>query len=137
MKDSCINKIITNSNHIWKAGVADINISDHQLIYFIKKKNKESHTKSEFLGRSYRNVDIHLFHKHLENINWNSFDEANDPNQLWEIMCNNIKTALDDICPLKKFKIKMYKEPWISHELLELINDKDSLLKKAKRTTKN
>ena len=49
-------------------------------------------------------------------------------------MLNNIETALNKICPLRTFRIKKYKEPWITQELLELIKDKDRLLKKAKRT---
>ena len=53
---------------------------------------------------------------------------------MWDIMIENINSSLDEICPMKNFKIKKYKEPWISQELLELIKDKDSLLKKAKQS---
>ena len=49
-------------------------------------------------------------------------------------MLKNIKASLDEICPLKIFKIKKFKEPWVSQELLEIIKDKDILLKKAKKT---
>ena len=49
-------------------------------------------------------------------------------------MLENIKESLDELCPLKTFKIKKYKEPWLNQELLELIKDKDIYLKKAKRT---
>ena len=38
------------------------------------------------------------------------------------------------MCPLKTFKIKQKKDPWITSELLELIKDKDYALKCAKRT---
>ena len=48
-------------------------------------------------------------------------------------MIDNIESALDELYPLKTFKIRKYKEHWISQELLELIRDKDILLKKAKK----
>ena len=39
IKDSYIDQIITNTNHILHAGVADLNISDHQMT-FEKRKLK-------------------------------------------------------------------------------------------------
>ena len=133
-KDSCIDQIITNSNHILEAGVADINISDHQLIYYVKKKGKDQTTKTSFKGRSYRNYDLEIFKNLLDDQNWDRFQQNEDPNILWDIMSGNIENAIDDLCPLKTFKIKKYKEPWITQELLELIKQKDVRLKKAKRT---
>ena len=58
-KNSCIDQIVTNSNHIYQTGVADLNISDHQLVYFVKKKNKDHPIKTTFEGRSYRNYNTH------------------------------------------------------------------------------
>ena len=114
--------------------MADINISDHQLIYFIKKKQRDIPTKTTFEGRSYRNYDCELLSERLDEHDWNRFYIEAVPNILWDIMLNNIETTLNEICPLRTFRIKKYKEPWITQELLELIKDKDSLLKKAKRT---
>ena len=65
-KNSCIDQIVTDSNHIQHAGVADLNISDHQLIYFVKKKNKEHSVKISFEGRSYRNYDDQIFKNNLD-----------------------------------------------------------------------
>ena len=63
-----------------------------------------------------------------------SFFQNDNPDVLWDIMMNNITLALDQLCPKKTFKIKKYKEPLISQELLELIKDKDLMLKKAKKS---
>ena len=64
-KNSCIDQIITNSKLILEAG---INISDHQLIYFIKKKQKDIPTKTTFEGRLYRNYDCDYYLKGLMNM---------------------------------------------------------------------
>ena len=53
----------------------------------------------------------------------------------WDEMERIIRKTIDDMCPLKTFKIKQEKEPWISNQLIELIKDKDyalSTLKKEK-----
>ena len=133
-KNSCIDQIITNSNHIFQAGVSDVNMSDHQLIFFVQKKNKDIPTKTKFDGRSYRNYEYQRFVEILGNQHWGNYNQLDDPNQMWDIMLENITKSLDEICPQKTFKIKKYKEPWINQELLEIIKDKDALLKKAKRT---
>ena len=41
---------------------------------------------------------------------------------------------MNNQCPLKEFKIKKLKEPWVTPELLEFIKDKDMALRKAKKT---
>ena len=37
------------------------------------------------------------------------------------------------MCPLKKFKVAQAKEPWVTNEILEMIKDKDRLLRRAKQ----
>ena len=54
----------------------------------------------------------------------------------WAYFHNAIKNILDELCPIKKFKINKLKQPWITPHLLELIKDKDFKLKKAKKTKK-
>ena len=44
-----------------------------------------------------------------------------------------INDILNLNCPIKSYRIKQEKEPWITPPLLELIKDKDSALRKAKR----
>ena len=41
--------------------------------------------------------------------------------------------SIDNMCPVKKFKIKQVKEAWITPQLLELIKDKDHAMKKPKK----
>ena len=37
---------------------------------------------------------------------------------------------------MRKFKVKEVREPWITNESIEAINDKDRLLRKAKKSGK-
>ena len=41
-------------------------------------------------------------------------------------------TVIDEMCPLKQYKVAQSKEPWVTNEILELIKDKDRLLRRAK-----
>ena len=46
-------------------------------------------------------------------------------------MTNIIEGIVDEMCPVKKFGIHQVKQPWISPPVIELIKDKDAILKRA------
>ena len=48
-------------------------------------------------------------------------------------MKTNIEGIIDIMCPMKTFRINQIKQPWITPPLIELIKDKDKILKKAKK----
>ena len=52
-------------------------------------------------------------------------------------MLDIIEESIESFCPTKEIKIKKLKEEWVTQELLEFINDKDDLLRLAKRTNNN
>ena len=133
-KDSCIDHIYSNSGCILESGVLDVNISDHELVYLVRKKQKTVNVKYEFMGRSYVGYDSDAVNTLLANDTWDDFYNNTDPNRLWNIFKNKILSAIDILCPQTKFEIKKFKEPWLSNEILEFIKDKDRALKKAKRT---
>ena len=85
------------------------------------------------MGRSYRNYNRENFQKNIRDSNWVNFDESATVTGKWEIFENIIRENIDIMCPLKNFKIKQKKEPWITNELLELIKDKDLMLRRAKK----
>ena len=94
-----------------ESGTLDVNISDHLLIYFIRKKNKVKTEKVNFRGRSYRNlVDDELRDKLLD-YNWTSFGD-NGIDDCWNIMHFRIDAVLNKLCPMKDFKFAKQKPKW-------------------------
>ena len=131
---SLIDHVYTNSKIILESGNITLNISDHDLIYIIRKKEKSHHSKLSFKGRSYRNYDREVFQENLEGLNWDEFYNSSTPDQAWNILRTNIQNEIEIMCPIKDIKISKQKDPWITEEILELINDKNDLLNEAKRT---
>ena len=136
-KNSCLDLIGTNSDNIAYSGVCNVNISDHELVFFTRKKIKVKIGKTPFKGRSYKNFDEDIFTRKLLNKNWQEFLNNHDPTLLWDILYQNIKQIIDVMCPLKDYRVKNSNKPWITDELLEQIKDKDRALKRAKRTKKD
>ena len=134
--NSCLDLILTDSEHVKNCGTLDVNLSDHEMIFVTRKMDSIIHKKTEFVGRSYRKYDKEKFTQNLQLCNWDNFYSTDNPDYAWELMYDYIKVEIDIMCPQKHFKIKNKKDPWISDELLEQIKDKDNLLKKAKKSNK-
>ena len=136
-RDSCLDLICTNSDHIANVMVCNINLSDHEMVVFTRKKVKTKFEKIAFTGRSYKNYDKNNFTERLLNQNWECFETETNPETLWNKMAENITLCIEKICPLKKFRVRSSDKPWFTNELLEQIKDKDRALKKAKKTGKS
>ena len=54
---SLLDLVLTNSKYISKSGTLNHYISDHQPIFVVKKKGRDSRPTVDFQGRSYRNFD--------------------------------------------------------------------------------
>ena len=45
-----------------------------------------------------------------------------------------LEKEIEEICPVKDFSVRKYDDPWITNEIIELIRDKDDLIRLAKRS---
>ena len=126
-----IDLIFSNSDF-----VLDMNLSDHLAVAVTRKKCKQHKTRTEFKGRSYRNYVQEDFQNRLLLHNWDRFFEERDPNVLWDFMYSIIIEEINEMCPVKSFKVYERREPWITNEALEEIKDKDRILNRARRTGK-
>ena len=105
IRDTCINLFITNSKIISHYGVSNVSLSDHQMILLTLKKLKIKKKKCDFTGRSYRNYNIDNFQSNLQNHSWEGFDNARTVTEKWKILINKITYEIDQVCPLRNFKL--------------------------------
>ena len=129
-----IDLIFTNCDKIADKGTKNLNLSDHELVFVTKKKLKNTKCSTSFTGRSYRNYNKEEFCDLLIDRDWTDFFRIQDPDRAWSYLEKIIADVLDYMCPIKDIKIKQTKEPWMSNDIIELICDKNNLLKKAKKT---
>ena len=136
LKSSCIDNIFSNSDNILRSGVLDWNFSDHLAISIKRKRTRVVHTKVEFKGRSYKNYLKEDLQLELLQKNWELFYNSRDPCYCWEQIESSVRVYLDRTCPIKSFRVKEARDPWVTNELLEEIKDKDHTIRVAKRTGK-
>ena len=131
--NSLLDLILTNSKYISLSSALDHFLSDHQPIFVVKKKMRDNRPSVDFKGRSYRSYDRRKFRDGLLVQNWEEFYKIQDPNSAWDYILSQIQHILDDMCPIKTFKIKNYRPEWITPELIEQIKDRDYFDMKAKK----
>ena len=76
---SLLDLAITNSKYVSTAGTLDYFISDHQPIYLVHKKGRDTRDTAEFKGRSYRNFDRSDFKAKLQELDWRDINTLDDP----------------------------------------------------------
>ena len=53
--------------------------------------------------------------------------------EAWSNFCTIFTHVLDSVAPLKEVRIKQRSEPWMTHDILVNIRERDSLLRKFKK----
>ena len=129
--NSTIDLILTNSEHISVSGVLNMNVSDHETIFLTRKKKKEKFVTKFIDARSYVQYNKDQFQDRLLQLDWTDFYSLDSVNDLWDCFLTHVTHVADTLCPVKKVRIKDKPEQdaWISHEILEMIQDKIRLQK--------
>ena len=107
--NSLLDIALSNSKFINSSGTLDHFISDHQPIYLLHKKSRDTRPKMQFQGRSYRHFDMGSFKRKLAEADWAPFYASNDVGSAWSLMQNIIVTILDKMCPIRTFHIRNYR----------------------------
>ena len=136
-----IDHLSTNRpNYISSSGVIKISMSDHYMIYGVRKLSgrcpvERKQIKTEF--RCLRNYDREAFLSDLRSINWEmatptTFD---DPNLLANNFHDLFHSMLDVHAPLKtrKHTTVHAPSPWITPYIKNLIYERDRAKRKAER----
>ena len=131
---SLIDLALTNSKFVSNSGTLEHYISDHQPIFIIHKKGRDTRKTVQFQGRSYRTYDKDVFKKKLLEGDWDTVYRSSTPDQAWAYILGNVTAVLDGMCPLRRFKIKNYKPEWMTNELIEQVKDRDYFYHRAKTT---
>ena len=120
---SLINHIVTNTpEKISDSGVILTGISDHSLVFAIRKISvikKQEHTVQI---RNMKNFNEEKFIAELSKQEWEYvYFFADDPNALWEIWKRIFSEVLDKHAPLQHKKLHSKKVPWITNNIKKLI----------------
>ena len=130
---SLIDHIVTNTpEKISDSGVIHTGISDHSLVFAIRKIYVVKKDEHSIEIRNIKNFNENKFISKLMQQHWEYiYYCAEDPNAMWEIWKSIFLEVLDKHAPLQHKKLRSKKVPWITSSIKELINRRGKLKRKA------
>ena len=130
---SLIDHIVTNTpEKISASGVIHTGISDHSLIFAIRKISIMNKQENTIKIRNMKNFNEHNFINELQEQHWEyMYFFATDPNCMWEIWKTLFLEVLNKHAPIQNKKVRSKNVPWITRRIKELIISRDKLKRKA------
>ena len=125
----------TNSTEkIARAGVIHIGISDHSLIYAIRKTNPTTKTGTNIRTIKFRNMkrfDQQQFIADLLGQPWGRVVLQKDTNSMWSCCKEMFLEILNKHAPIQNERTRSFNVTWLTKEIKELIHNRVKLKRKA------
>ena len=110
------------------SGTHSLGISDHSLIYLIRKSNCQViNTNFPVAMRQFKNFNDEEFLNDLRQVDWTEVNLLNDPNDRWS---DWLSAILDIHAPFSNKRLRCKKSPWINSLLIQKMRERDSLKKR-------
>lgn len=88
-------------------------ISDHHLIYLVKKKITMKKDRISISGRDYKKMDEEKLTSKLATHNWGRFVAMDCPILAWEYFFKIVCDTVNEICPIKEFLFSVSRPPLV------------------------
>ena len=129
-----LEQLIKEPNNISNSGVIDLGMSDHSLIYAVKKVTMRKYTRqTRSKVRNFKRFNETDFIEELSRIPWYLATQYMNPNDNWHVWKSFFLEALDRHAPLIYKSIKHNSVPWINSNIKKLIRSRDYHKKRAKQ----
>ena len=134
---SLIDHFITKSReNVILSGVYPLSISDHSLIFAVRKIGTPRGNPRFIESRSFKNFDQNRFKLDLQNANWPPIGSVNNANDYWSKWKSIFLEIVDKHAPCRTKKVRSRPSPWITSEIKKQMYSRDKLKKKAMKTNK-
>lgn len=130
-----IDHMYVKAQFITSLGCVNFGVSDHYLIYLVKKK--ETVDKPEITmvsGRNYQFFCSETIQQYLLTVNWGRFYGTSCPNTAWSIISNVILDLTNELFPVRSFRVRKDQPIWYTDEIISASSKYDRLRKLSKRS---
>ena len=118
-------------HHIVRTGVSHLGISDHSLIYAVRRLSIPRQNPRILEKRCFKDFEDDLFVADLGNQPWNSISLIDDPNDMLHIWSRLFLEVLDKHAPIRRKRVRNAVSPWLSPHIKRLMFERDVLKKRA------
>ena len=123
-----------NDDKILEAGVVDLGISDHSLVYIYRKISIPKEPSKIVFSRQFENYSSYQFKEELS-FYTSRYSTSNDPNVLWNEFKSNFLAVAEKHAPIRQRRVKREHKPWLTKEINRLMYHRDYLKRQSVRFT--
>ena len=129
---STIDLILSNTpENIVSSGVSHVGISDHSLIYAVRKFVFPKSKSIMREVRDFKHFSDRDFYNDLSQVPWEIISTFSDPNECWCVWKSFFIEILDAHAPLRYKRTKVNAVPWMTTIIKNEIRNRDYHKKKA------
>ena len=132
-----IDVIMTNDgSSVQQTKVIPLSLSDHDCVTCVRKINHRKTPFRTITCRDYSKYNHTELARDVENHDWNPVYTAKNVNTAWDYLKQVLTSIVDRHAPLITKRIKGRQCPWMSHEIKTIMDTRDKILRKARKTNK-
>ena len=130
-----IDVFITNKeDNISHSGVYTLSISDHNLIYALRKIGLPRGQPKFIQSRNFKHFSEKNFLTDLKNASWPVFESGMEINSAWNAWKNIFLNIVNKHAPRRVMRVRNKPAPWLNSQLKEEMYERDWLKNKASET---
>ena len=125
----------TNPEKHISSGVFNTAVSDHYLIFTVYGDNKPSTASKKVIQwRDFKHFDHDKFAETLTSMSFESVCQCTSVDEALELWHSMLMEAVDVYAPFKQKRLRSNPCPWISGNVIQLMNTRDFYHRKATQT---
>ena len=137
VNESKINESISDDEisisgfHLIRKGDIYLGISDHSLVFTVRKFVAPKSWKNVRYVRNFKNFDTTAFLNDLSQMPWENVTQYENPNLCWQLWKSFYLQVLNRHAPFRRMRIRGNSLPWITPNIKNLMRARDFHKKKA------
>ena len=124
----------TDQGKISDSGVLECSISDHSLVYIIRKARPPRGPIKTIKCRSYKNYSAPNFVRDLHSASWDVINTSLTVDEAWTSFKDIFVTIADRHAPTHTRRVRSNTLPWMTDQIRALITQRNFHHKKAQKT---
>ncbi|XP_044183319.1 uncharacterized protein LOC122963992 [Acropora millepora] len=121
-----IDLIFTNMvDKIATTGVIHLGISDHSLIYAVRKFAVPKTRPTIKEVRNFKHFVEVDFINDLKRVSWQNVECFDDPNLAWQAWKSDFNAILDHHAPIRHMRVRQSSVPWLTFDIKRVMRERD------------
>ena len=126
--------IMNKEDNISHSGVYTLSISDHNLIYAVRRTGLPRGQPKFIQSRNFKHFNEENFLTDLKNASWPVIKSGMEMNSAWNAEKDIFLNIVDKHAPRRVMRVRNKPAPWLNSQLKEEMYERDWLKKKASET---